>query len=118
MISPSVATRAIRSLPMLAYQSAPSGPAVMPVGSRVELVPCGSRNMVIVPSGVMRPTRWPAWLVNQTLPSGPVVIPRGLLRLGGPLNVAMVPVAGFSRPIRSVEADANQMLPSAPAVTA
>ena len=66
-------------VPLLVNHSAPSGPAVIPVGLTM---PVPVEAMVTVPEVVIRPIEpvpyWPpAWLVNHSAPSGPAVIPNG-----------------------------------------
>ena len=53
----------------------PSGPAVMPNGSLLGVMP--SENSVATPSGVIRPIFDPVLVVYQKLPSGPGAIRAG-----------------------------------------
>ena len=50
-------------------QRLPSGPAVMPFGPLLAVMPV--ENSVTMPAGVIRPIRLPVYSVNQRLPSGP-----------------------------------------------
>ena len=81
-------------------QRLPSGPAVIPSGPLLGVMP--ALNSVTVPPGVIRPIRSPPhFSVNQRLPSGPAVIPAGtLLGVMPALNSVTVPL-GVIRPIWS-----------------
>src|SRR5271157_3381020 len=68
-------------------QRLPSGPAVIPTGPLLGVMP--ALNSVTVPPGVIRPIRSPDCSVNQRLPSGPAVIKAGKL-----LPVGLMPVGG------------------------
>ena len=58
-------------------QRLPSGPAAMPSGALLAVVPV--ENSVTAPAGVIRPIWLPTSSVNQRLPSGPAAMPYGLL---------------------------------------
>src|SRR5258707_1196545 len=61
-------------------QRLPSGPAVIPSGTLLEV---GTGNSVMEPLGLIRPILLPFHSVNQRWPSGPAVIPIGqLLEVG------------------------------------
>src|SRR5262245_60072773 len=70
VLAPAVVIRPTDPLPSFVYQSAPSGPVVMPQGFEA----FGSANRVNVPVVVSR-TMQLNDPVYQRLPSGPVVIP-------------------------------------------
>ena len=94
-------------------QRVPSGPFVMLEGGLSEE---GSKNSLILPAGVMRPTL-PVPLslcsaVNQRLPSGPLVMSIETVP-GGNGNWLILP-AGVMRPIWRSEV--NQTAPSDPVV--
>src|SRR5215204_4755194 len=81
----------------------------MPLGDPPPVIPCV--NSVIVPSGMMRPTRSSLNCVNQTLPSGPAASLADGSSFGASENSVTVP-AGVMRPMPSLSV--NQMLPSGP----
>src|SRR5690242_18416204 len=96
----------------------PSGPAL---GSTVS-------NLVITPSGVMRPTQsWPlttsqlvssstvVCTVNQRLPSGPATMPLGCSDVSSGYSVT-APL-GVIEPTRPSVYSVNHTLPSGPAAT-
>src|SRR5437588_546966 len=93
-------------------QSAPSGPAVIPVGS---LAAVGTPNSLKLPAVVTRPILLPDCSVNQSAPPGPAVIPKGWLAAVGTPNSLKLP-AVVTRPILLPENSVNQSAPSGPAV--
>ena len=71
-------------------------------------------NSVIVPSGVMRPTKAGERLTNQRFPSGPAVMSQGSLGVRPVLNSVTAP-AGVTRAMAPFRPDwAIQRLPSGP----
>jgi hypothetical protein len=76
VMTPSVVMRPILLEYSSANQSAPSGPAVIPLGLELAV---GTVNSLMTPSVVMRPILLPYHSVNHKAPSGPVVMPSGLL---------------------------------------
>ena len=80
--------RPILLAPFSMNHSAPSGPAVMPMG---ELPAVGIGNSVTTPAVVMRPILLATCSVNHSAPSGPAVMPPGLLLAVGIGNSLITP---------------------------
>ena len=115
--------RPIRFVPYSVNQRLPSGPAVIPEGTAVALMP--AENVVTRPLGVMRPIRpdggpdGPApEAVNQRLPSGPAAMSPGPNALVGPTGNSVTAPRVVIRPIRLPMCSVNQRFPSAPAAIA
>jgi hypothetical protein len=72
VIVPVVVMRPTEYPALFVYQSAPSGPAVIPAGPRIA-VPA---YCVIAPAVVTRPMLLVPAFVNQSAPSGPAAIPK------------------------------------------
>src|SRR5262249_39060484 len=95
-------------------QRLPSGPAVIPSGRLLAVMPVA--NSVTTPAGVIRSIRSLLSSVNQRLPSGPAVIPLGTLSVVIPVANSVTAPAGVTRPTRWPFDSVNQRLPSGPAV--
>ena len=88
--------------------------AVCANGERVEKLPAGRANEVIVPSGAIRPIAGVPVSVNQKLPSAPTRTCRGRLVAGRLYPLRTVPLVDI-RPIPlAAPWSENQRLPSAP----
>lgn len=71
-MAPAVVIRPTARPSLSVNQSAPSGPAVIPIGW---LFAVGTGYSVITPAVVIRPILLAVFSVNQSAPSGPAVIP-------------------------------------------
>ncbi len=114
MITPSVVTRPILPLSVSVNQSAPSGPAVIALGSLSELRPLV--NSVITPSVVIRPMTAGLLPTNQRFPSGPAVMSHGSPGVRPTSNSVPRPPGDTRAIAPSPPASATQTLPSGPAV--
>src|SRR5262249_30094153 len=88
-----------------------SGPTAMPVGMQLAV---GTRNSVITPSCVIRPTLFPEHPVHQRYPSGPLTMSVGRLWVGPEIGNSRIRPMVVILPIRPAPDSVNQRLPSAP----
>ena len=93
--------------------SAPSGPAVMPLGC---CSPWGRVNSVMTPAVVIRPILLPVDSVNHSAPSGPAVMARGALVAVGMANSCDDARSGDPPDLVARCVSVNHSAPSGPAV--
>ena len=96
--------------PWRVYQTAPSGPVVMPVG----LLPRAAYSLMVLPSRVITPMLAVACSVNHMRPSGPAVMPVGMQAVLLRLMAEGTCVSAGMVPIWPADWLVNQMLPSGP----
>ena len=112
LTAPVAVIRPMVSLPALVNHTAPSGPAVMPMGS--EMLACPKLDTV--PVVVIRPMVSLPWLVNHRRPSGPTARPAGS-SMDSWANVVTAP-AGVIRPMLFPARLVNHRFPSGPVTMA
>jgi len=108
--APTAVMRPMALVPWRVYQSAPSGPAAMPVGE----VPWAAYSLMVLPSRVIAPIVAAACSVNHMRPSGPAVMAVGAQAALVRLTSTGTWVTAGMTPIWPAVWLVNQMLPSGP----